>query len=84
MPFNTEVVMKSVYAFGRIGIPIMLGVVVATMTASPAEARRVCDCNICFTSDGNCDVSEWVYNCDETPEGCKTYSCTDTFCIQPQ
>lgn len=42
----------------------------------PIEAEMpYCENNLCFTSDGNCDMSLWPTNCWETIDGCDDTAC---------
>lgn len=57
-------------------IPLAAGVLVATITARPSAAATLCECNICFTNTGNCDVTDFGISCAETESGCRSRDCT--------
>lgn len=59
----------------RIAASVAAGIIAATILARPAAAVWECECNLCFTSDGNCDYVTHHNNCTETSGGCRSSEC---------
>ncbi len=70
--------MRRAFIWRSVCLPVTAGILAASLVASRSAGAVVhCEHNVCFTSDGNCDLSDFPSACREiagTP-GCENYTC---------